>query len=114
MKKEVNHKQNRPTMPNTQAIRTTLEKELAAIVRRYKTRKRPFAAIFSDVRCEVVGGYLYLDPDYILQMLCGCIIEEIPDLTDDVLYELKKILDESVVRNSISRSTLLSLEMDYI
>ena len=47
-------------------------------------------------------------------MLCGCIIEEIPDLTDDVLYELKKILDESVVRNSISRSTLLSLEMDYI
>lgn len=101
-------------MPDSQIIRAILKEELAAIVRRHKDKKRPLAAIFSDVRCEVVAGYSYLDPNCILELLCGCILEEIPDLNDEVLCELIKILDEAVKRNWKSRSILLSLEMDYI
>lgn len=101
-------------MPNGQIVLAILEKDIMAIIRKYKKLKRPLASIFADVRSEVMYKYSYIDPDRILQTLYCCIMKKIPNLNDETIGKLSKLFKESIARNEKLRSILLSLETDYI
>ncbi|MFV0582915.1 MAG: hypothetical protein ACK5N4_12820 [Parabacteroides gordonii] len=113
-KNAFSYMQDRSAMPAYRTVQAILEKKITVVVRKYKDRKKPLAAIFSDVRCGVMGDYSYIDPDHILQTLYCCIMEEIPNLNDETIGELWELFRESIARNGKLRSILLSLEMDYI
>lgn len=95
------YRTNGTFMLDNRTVISILNEELTAIVRRYKGEKDPLDGIIFDARNEVIGKYLLIDPDRILQQLYICIDQEKKNFSTESL-DLSKVA--SLFRESIKRN----------
>lgn len=103
------YRTNGTFMLDNRTVISILNEELTAIVRRYKGEKDPLDGIIFDTRNEVIGKYLLIDPDRILQQLYICIDQEKKNFSTESL-DLSKVANlfrESIKRNGNLRTISL-------
>ncbi|MEY8609340.1 hypothetical protein AALM74_09165 [Parabacteroides segnis] len=103
------YRTNGTFMLDNRTVISILNEELTAIVRRYKGEKDPLDGIIFDARNEVIGKYLLIDPDRILQQLYICIDQEKKNFSTESL-DLSKVANlfrESIKRNGNLRTISL-------